>query len=68
MVVVLAVFLLEALMRSLALGWNEYIASGWNVFDLIVTLAAFVGVMLLEVAPTVTAVVVLRPLRYVILI
>lgn len=51
------------MIRSLALGWTEYISSGWNVFDLIVTVAAILGVMLLEVAPTVTAVVVLRPLR-----
>lgn len=58
-----SVFLLEALLRVLALGWHEYINSGWNIFDLVVTLAAVLGVMLLEVAPTVTAVVVLRPLR-----
>lgn len=50
-------------MRMLALGWDEYLSSGWNVFDLVVTVAAIMGVMLLEVAPTVTAVVVLRPLR-----
>ncbi|GLV36801.1 cacophony [Carabus blaptoides fortunei] len=59
----LSLFLLESVIRALALGWTEYISSGWNVFDLIVTLAAMLGVMLLEVAPTVTAVVVLRPLR-----
>lgn len=59
----LTLFLIEALLRVLALGWHEYINSGWNIFDLVVTLAALLGVMLLEVVPTVTAVVVLRPLR-----
>lgn len=59
----LSVFLLEAFLRMLALGWGEYISSGWNTFDFIVTVAALMGVLLLEVVPTVTAVVVLRPLR-----
>lgn len=59
----LSLFLLEALARALGLGWQEYISSGWNVFDLTVTVAAVLGVLLLETAPTATAVVVLRPLR-----
>lgn len=59
------VFLLEAFIRVLALGWDEYVSSGWNTFDFIVSVAAVMGVLLLEVIPTVTAVVVLRPLRLV---
>lgn len=61
--VFLSLFMLEAGARALALGWRIYIASGWNIFDLVVTLAAALGVLLLETAPTATAVVVLRPLR-----
>lgn len=57
------VFLVEAMLKIIALGWNEYVSSGWNVFDLTVTLAAIFGSLLLLLKPTFTAVVILRPLR-----
>ncbi|GJQ79890.1 hypothetical protein Trydic_g18337 [Trypoxylus dichotomus] len=59
----MALFLVEAMLKIIALGWNEYMASGWNVFDLSVTLAAIFGSLLLLARPSFTAVVVLRPLR-----
>ncbi|KAK9892534.1 hypothetical protein WA026_020517 [Henosepilachna vigintioctopunctata] len=59
----LTLFLLEALLKIVAIGWNEYIASGWNVFDLTVTLAALFGAFLLHINPYLTIVVILRPLR-----
>ncbi|XP_044763143.1 two pore calcium channel protein 1-like [Coccinella septempunctata] len=59
----LALFLLEALLKVVAIGWNEYVASGWNVFDLIVTLAALTGALLLYLNPYLTLFVILRPLR-----
>ncbi|KRT86811.1 ion channel, partial [Oryctes borbonicus] len=59
----MALFLVEAMLKIIALGWNEYMSSGWNVFDLSVTLAAVFGSLLLLARPSFTAVVVLRPLR-----
>ncbi|XP_045469112.1 two pore channel protein 1-like [Harmonia axyridis] len=59
----LTLFLLEALLKVIAIGWNEYVASGWNVFDMIVTLAALMGAILLYLNPYLTLVVILRPLR-----
>ncbi|KAL3272233.1 hypothetical protein HHI36_022716 [Cryptolaemus montrouzieri] len=59
----LSLFLLEAVLKVVAVGWNEYIASGWNVFDLTVTLAALMGAVLLYLNPYLTVVVILRPLR-----
>ncbi|XP_076256245.1 two pore calcium channel protein 1-like isoform X5 [Rhynchophorus ferrugineus] len=56
-------FLLEALLRIISFGWNEYISSGWNTFDLAVTLLAIWGSALLLMAPRFTVVVILRPLR-----
>lgn len=58
-----SVFLVEAMLKIIALGWNEYMSSGWNVFDLTVTLTAIIGSLLLLIRPSFTAVVVLRPLR-----
>ena len=60
---VFLVFLIEALLRIVAFGWNEYVASGWNVYDLTVTLAATFGSLLLLIKPSFTVVVILRPLR-----
>jgi two pore calcium channel protein 1 len=57
------VFLIEALLRVVGLGWTEYISSGWNFFDLSVTLVALIGSLLLLVRPNLTVVVILRPLR-----
>lgn len=56
-------FLLEALLKIVGLGWSEYISSGWNFFDLSVTLLALFGSLLLLLCPWLTAVVILRPLR-----
>lgn len=61
----LAIFLLEALLRIIGIGWTDYITSGWNIFDLSVTLAALFGSILLLIKPTYTGVVILRPLRLV---
>lgn len=38
-------------------------SSGWNLFDLWVTLVAFLGSFMLLMSPNLTAVVILRPLR-----
>jgi len=58
------VFLIEALIRIISFGWAEYISSGWNTFDLSVTLLAIFGSFLLLISPGFTVVVILRPLRY----
>lgn len=58
-----AVFLVEAVLRIIGLGWHEYAASGWNMFDITVTVAALFGAFLLLIEPTFTVVVILRPLR-----
>lgn len=57
------VFLLEALLRIIAIGWTNYAASGWNMFDLSVTMAALFGSLILLMRPSFTVVVILRPLR-----
>ncbi|VEN34802.1 unnamed protein product [Callosobruchus maculatus] len=59
----LGLFLLEAVLKMVGLGWSEYIYSGWNFFDLVVTLLALGGSFLLLMIPDFTAVVILRPLR-----
>lgn len=59
----LGVFLLEALLKVIGLGWAQYVSSGWNLFDLGVTLAALMGALLLLAKSAFTAVVILRPLR-----
>ncbi|XP_030757236.1 two pore calcium channel protein 1-like isoform X2 [Sitophilus oryzae] len=56
-------FLLEAILRIISFGLNEYISSGWNTFDLSVTLLAIWGAVLLLMSPKFTVVVILRPLR-----
>ncbi|XP_066153922.1 two pore channel protein 1-like isoform X1 [Euwallacea fornicatus] len=58
-----SLFLIEALIRIISFGWAEYISSGWNTFDLSVTLLAIFGSILLLFSPSFTAVVILRPLR-----
>lgn len=58
-----ALFLIEALIRIISFGWAEYISSGWNTFDLSVTLLAIFGSFLLLISPGFTVVVILRPLR-----
>ncbi|XP_018562124.1 two pore calcium channel protein 1 isoform X2 [Anoplophora glabripennis] len=59
----LSLFSAEATLRIVGLGWSEYISSGWNIFDLSVTLMATAGSLLILTKPTATIVVVLRPLR-----
>lgn len=59
----LSLFLIEALLKIIGLGWNQYISSGWNLFDLIVTLLPFTGGLLLLIKPNFTVVVIFRPLR-----
>lgn len=56
-------FLLEAMLKIIGLGWSQYISSGWNLFDLCVTIAPVIGAVLLYLKPTLTIVVILRPLR-----
>ena len=58
-------FLLEAALRMMASGLQVYLESGWNVFDLSVTLLALMGAVLLSIAPKLFIVVIFRPLRYV---
>ncbi|KAF5285116.1 hypothetical protein FQA39_LY16805 [Lamprigera yunnana] len=59
----LSLFGLEAILKIIGLGWGEYVASGWNIFDIIVTYIAIIGAVILLIKPTFTAVVVFRPLR-----
>ena len=56
-------FLLEAALRIMASGLSVYLESGWNVFDLSVTLLALLGAVLLTIAPKLFIVVMFRPLR-----
>ncbi|XP_013146628.1 PREDICTED: two pore calcium channel protein 2-like isoform X2 [Papilio polytes] len=59
----LTLFLVEACLRMLASGLAAYLESGWNVFDLSVTLLALMGAVLLSIAPKLFIVVIFRPLR-----
>ncbi|XP_028167785.1 two pore calcium channel protein 1-like, partial [Ostrinia furnacalis] len=59
----LSLFLVEAGLRMAASGLTAYLESGWNVFDLSVTLLALVGAVMLTVAPGLFIVVIFRPLR-----
>ncbi|CAH2052635.1 unnamed protein product, partial [Iphiclides podalirius] len=59
----LTLFLLEAALRMMASGLSAYLESGWNVFDLSVTLLALMGAVLLSIAPKLFIVVMFRPLR-----
>ncbi|KAL1502413.1 hypothetical protein ABEB36_007557 [Hypothenemus hampei] len=58
-----SLFLIEAILRIISFGWTEYISSGWNMYDLTVTLMAIWGSLLLLISPGFTVVVILRPLR-----
>ncbi|KAJ8933779.1 hypothetical protein NQ314_013815 [Rhamnusium bicolor] len=58
----LSLFLIEAVLRIIGLGWTEYISSGWNFFDLSVTLLALSGSLMILAKPSMTVVVILRPL------
>lgn len=57
------VFLIEAGLRMMALGMRQYLASGWNVFDLVATLLGVMGAVMLILVPGLIIVVILRPLR-----
>ncbi|XP_045522596.1 two pore channel protein 1-like isoform X1 [Pieris brassicae] len=59
----LTLFLIEAALRIMACGLSAYLESGWNVFDLSVTLLALMGAVLLTIAPKLFIVVMFRPLR-----
>nr|XP_032527043.1 two pore calcium channel protein 1-like isoform X2 [Danaus plexippus plexippus] len=59
----LVLFLVEASLRMLASGLSSYLESGWNVFDLSVTLLALLGAVMLSIAPKLFIVVMFRPLR-----
>ncbi|XP_022120037.2 two pore channel protein 1 isoform X1 [Pieris rapae] len=59
----LTLFLIEATLRIMASGLSAYLESGWNVFDLSVTLLALMGAVLLTIAPKLFIVVMFRPLR-----
>lgn len=59
----LSLFGIEAILKIIGLGWNDYVSSGWNIFDISVTYAAIIGAVILLIKPTFTAVVVFRPLR-----
>lgn len=54
---------IEAILKILGLGLNHYLSSGWNCYDLFVTLAAIFGLLVIHVVPSFTYIVVLRPLR-----
>ncbi|KAI8441835.1 hypothetical protein MSG28_005521 [Choristoneura fumiferana] len=58
-----SVFLIEAGLRMMASGISSYLESGWNVFDLSVTLLALMGAVMLTIAPKLFIVVIFRPLR-----
>lgn len=51
----------------MASGLGAYLESGWNVFDLSVTLLALMGAVLLSIAPKLFIVVIFRPLRWVLI-
>ncbi|XP_050668395.1 two pore channel protein 1-like isoform X2 [Leptidea sinapis] len=59
----LSLFLLEAGIRIMASGLAVYLESGWNVFDLSVTVLALMGAFMLTLAPGLFTVVIFRPLR-----
>lgn len=59
----LSLFAVESIIRILGLGMKQYLESGWNLYDLTVSTAALLGVLIIRWNPTWRLVVVFRPLR-----
>ena len=56
-------FIIEAVVKLLALGWHGYLSSGWNTFDLLATLAYLLGLLAHAVGGPSSVVIVVQPLR-----
>lgn len=40
------IFTMEALMRILGLGFKRYFKDGWNIFDIIIILGSYIGILI----------------------
>ncbi|XP_044739100.1 two pore calcium channel protein 1-like isoform X2 [Chrysoperla carnea] len=59
----LSLFTIEAIIRILGMGPKLYMESGWNLYDMTVTILAIYGVILIRMNPNLRLVVIFRPLR-----
>nr|XP_058965206.1 two pore channel protein 1-like [Pocillopora verrucosa] len=62
-IVFICIYATEALLKLLGLGLRKYFRSGWNIFDLSVTVAGFIG----AVSTSFSFIVCVRPLRLLLL-
>ncbi|KAK3863168.1 hypothetical protein Pcinc_031021 [Petrolisthes cinctipes] len=53
----------EAALKIIGLGLMDYLSSGWNIFDLIITILAALGIIAEQFANSFFYVIILRPLR-----
>ncbi|CAD5121090.1 DgyrCDS9630 [Dimorphilus gyrociliatus] len=58
-----SIYVVEMSMKLLGLGPVEYFKSGWNRFDCVVTILGFIGGFIAYAKPTLTYIIILRPLR-----
>lgn len=59
----LTVYGVEATLKIIGLGILDYLSSGWNVFDLTITILAALGIIAEQFANSFFYVIILRPLR-----
>lgn len=62
-IAVVALYGVEALLKTIGLGIQNYFSSGWNVFDFIITVLAIGGTVAETFADSFFYVVILRPMR-----
>ncbi|XP_050723156.1 two pore channel protein 1-like isoform X2 [Eriocheir sinensis] len=62
-IAVVALYGVEALLKTIGLGIQNYFSSGWNVFDFIITILAIGGTVAETFADSFFYVVILRPMR-----
>lgn len=58
-----SIYVVEMIMKLIGLGPREYFKSGWNRFDCVVTILGFIGGFIAYAKPTLTYIIILRPLR-----
>lgn len=55
--------MIEVLMKVMGLGLRQYLSSGWNTYDLILTCSGMISVVIIYLIPSFVYVIVVRPLR-----
>ncbi|XP_066600553.1 two pore calcium channel protein 1-like [Prorops nasuta] len=56
-------FIVEAIIKFLSLGTKHYLSSGWNLFDLVASIMTLIAAFFLNLFPSATFLVFIRPLR-----